>query len=339
LGGAEDLVSTGIALVVVSGLFNGLFTAPMKLEHRWKWENIWFIFILIACLVMPATLVFSITSPWWNVLTQTPRYAVVAALSFGFAWGFGAICFGKSVHSIGVSLANTLVIGLSGALGSMVPLLMTFQIHLGRKDLALFAGVIALLLGVAVCGKAGRIRDGEEQTGGTAPLAGYLLAVAAGVMSAIFNIGYALALPISDEGVGVGLSRFAATNLIWLLMLGAGSLPNIGYCVFLMQRNHTAYLLHVRDCWSSWARSGAMGLLWGGSIFLYGAATPRLGPLGPSVGWPLSLAVGLVVANLVGVLLGEWRGAPRPSIKLMWFGLTILLFAIVLCGMSTRFPE
>jgi L-rhamnose-H+ transport protein len=82
-----------------------------------------------------------------------------------------------------------------------------------------------------------------------------------------------------------------------------------------------------------------MGLLWGGSIFLYGAATPRLGALGPSVGWPLSLAVGLIVANLMGVVLGEWRGAAPKAVKLMWAGLAILLSAIVLCGISARFPE
>jgi L-rhamnose-H+ transport protein len=110
-------------------------------------------------------------------------------------------------------------------------------------------------------------------------LEGYFFAVGAGVMSAIFNIGYALALPISDVGVNLGLTRFAATNAIWLSMLGAGSIPNIMYCTFLMKQNHTASMLHMRHSWQSWARSGAMGLLWGGSIFIYGAATPRLGGL------------------------------------------------------------
>src|SRR5256884_3680802 len=147
------------------------------------------------------------------------------------------------------------------------------------------------------------------------------------------------ALPISICGVGIALSRFAATNCIWLLMLGAGSIPNIVYCILLMCRNQTAQLLHAPASWFSWGRSSAMGLLWGGSIFLYGAATPRLGALGPSVGWPLSLAVGLVVANLMGVLLGEWRGAAGRPAKWMWSGLAILLAAIVLCGISTRFPE
>lgn len=77
-----------------------------------------------------------------------------------------------------------------------------------------------------------------------------------------------------------------------------------------------------------------MGLLWGGSIFLYGAATPRLGSLGPSIGWPLSLAVGLLVANLMGILLGEWRGQPKESIRLMWAGIVTLLAAIGLCAWS-----
>jgi L-rhamnose-H+ transport protein len=334
------MVLAGIALALLSGLFNGLFTTPMKLESRWKWENIWLVFIVVACLGMPSAVLFSASATWFNVFTQAPRYAVLAALCFGFAWGFGAICFGRSVDAIGVSLANTLVIGLSSALGSLVPLLMKSEFHLRAKQAVLFAGVIALLAGVAVCGKAGRRRDGELQTSGTVSLAGYLFAVAAGVMSAIFNIGYALALPISDTGVLLGLSRFTATNVIWLLMLGAGAIPNVIYCTALMRQNHTAaLLLRTPFSWSSWGRSSSMGLLWGGSIFLYGAATPRLGPLGPSIGWPLSLAVGLVVANLMGVYLGEWRGAARPASRLMWVGLAILLSAIVLCGISTRFPE
>ena len=52
-------------------------------------------------------------------------------------------------------------------------------------------------------------------------------AIVSGVMSAIFNIGYTLALPIADTGVALGQSRFGATNCIWLLMLGAGSIPNL----------------------------------------------------------------------------------------------------------------
>jgi len=249
----------GVALAVLSGLCNGLFRTAMKLESRWKWENIWFTFIIVACPLMPGALVFP-SAGWSNALVRVPRYSVLAALFFGFAWGSGAICFGKSVHSIAVSMANTLVIGPSAALRSLVPLLMKSEVRAATKQLVLLAGVIALLLGVVVCGNAGRMRDGEQQTQGTIPLAGYLFAPVAGVMSAVFNIGYALALPISDAGVEIGLSRFAATNYIWLLMLGAGSVPNIVYCKLLMYRNQTAQLLHAPASWFSWGRGSAMGV-------------------------------------------------------------------------------
>src|SRR5207247_11054857 len=96
----------------------------MKMIPRWRWENIWLIFILTSCLLMPAVMV-SITIGDWSVLhAEAPRSAVVAAAGFGFAWGFGAILFVLSVDRLGVSLANMLVIGLISALGSRLPLIM-----------------------------------------------------------------------------------------------------------------------------------------------------------------------------------------------------------------------
>jgi len=155
-------------------------------------------------------------------------------------------------------------------------------------------------------------------------------------MSAVFNVGYALALPIADTGVAAGLSRFSATNFIWLLMLVAGAIPNLVYCIVLMIRNHSAALIVAPQAAKPWLMSILMGVLWGGSIFLYGAATPRLGDIGPSIGWPLSLAVGLLVANLMGTLLGEWRGVSPAAIRKMKMGVLTLVLAIVLCAASTR---
>src|SRR2546426_2961361 len=181
------MATTGIILALLSGLCNGLFTTPMKVESRWKWENIWLTFIVVACLVMPAAMIFS-SGASIRVLSRAPGSAVLFAISFGFAWGFGAICFGKSVDDIGVSMANTLVIGLSAALGSLVPLFMKGMARFGTQQLVLFTGVALLLVGVALCGKAGRMRDGRRPDHAGAPLLGYFLAVAAGIMSAVFNI-------------------------------------------------------------------------------------------------------------------------------------------------------
>ncbi len=333
------MIYSGMLLAVLSGVANGLFSAPMKIRTQWKWENTWFGFILVACLLMPAALVEFGVAGWPRIYAASPPNALRSALVFGFLWGFGAICFGRSVDRLGVSVANTLVIGLSSALGSLVPLVMTGHFDIGRKELTLFGGVATFIIGVFLCGKGGRLRDEERQERLPASSntgAGYIFAIISGIMSAIFNIGYTLALPIADAGVALGQSRFAATNCIWLLMLGAGAVPNLIYCAMLMRKHQTGRLLVTGKPVWPWTLSALMGLLWGGSIFIYGAATPRLGRLGTSVGWPLSLAVGLVVANIVGYLLGEWRQAPSLSKGYMRSGIIMLLGAICLCAISTR---
>ena len=335
------MISTGILIAVLSGICNGLFSAPMKRERRWPWEKTWAVFIVVSCILMPWVMVLTGTPGWKATLHQSPASALEVAMGFGLLWGFGAICFGRSVESLGVSVANTLIIGLSSALGSLVPLFLSTPAHFQRREYLLFAGVAAFLVGVGLSGRAGWLRDRTANADlpaahGRSNFRGYAFAIMAGLMSAIFNIGFALALPIADTGVRLGQSRFAATNCIWLLMLGAGALPNLIYCVWLMRQSSGGGTVSGGSAVSSWMRSVLMGLLWGGSIFLYGAAVPKLGALGPSLGWPLSLSVGLVVANLMGVWMREWKQAPRTAVRLMAAGLAILLVAIVLCSLSSK---
>lgn len=332
------MIITGVMLAVVSGVFNGLFTAPMKMIPGWKWENIWLVFIVTACLLMPAGMIVVTGPSPGELFAAAPSSAVSSALLFGFAWGFGAILFGLSVDCLGVSLANSLVIGLSSAMGSLVPLILHRQLQISAQLVLLLLGVVTFLLGVALCGMAGRRREGaaDHKIAPGKRARAYLFCIGAGIMSAVFNIGYSLALPIADTGVRMGHSQFAATNTIWLLMLAAGSVPNVLFCLYLMNKNRSKSLMAGAGGARAWGLSVLMGLLWGGSIFLYGAATPLLGDIGPSIGWPLSLAVGLLVANLMGVLLGEWRDANPNAARLMRCGIATIMVAILLCATSSK---
>ena len=332
------MIIAGVLLAVVSGVFNGLFTAPMKMITGWKWENIWLVFIVTACLLMPVGMVAVMGPNPGGLYAAAPAGAVSSALVFGFAWGFGAILFGLSVNYLGVSLANSLVIGLSSAMGSLVPLILHGQLQLNVRLIFLLLGIVTFLLGVTLCGMAGRRREGaadHAMTPGKRTRA-YFFCIGSGIISAVFNVGYSLALPIADTGVRMGFSQFAATNTIWLLMLAAGSIPNVFFCLYLMNKNRSRPLMTGAGGWRAWGLSILMGLLWGGSIFLYGAATPMLGDMGPSIGWPLSLAVGLLVANLMGVLLGEWRNANPNAARLMRYGIVTIMVAILLCAASSK---
>jgi L-rhamnose-H+ transport protein len=332
------MVALGLTYALLSGIANGLFSTPMKLIPRWKWENIWLVFILIACVAMPLVMVLSTGKDVAAVIHASPTGALTAAIVFGFGWGFGAILYGLTVDRLGVSLANSMVIGLSSALGSIVPLLVKGTFQLEMRQLILMLGVATFLLGVWICGKAGKLREGcDPKTGSNrALLTGLVFSVGAGVMSAIFNVGYSLALPIADSGQRLGFSSFQATNCIWLLMLGAGSIPNIVFCSYLLKKNRSVVLFTDSRIHKTWGLALVMGLLWGASIFLYGAATPLLGDIGPSIGWPISLTVSLIVANFMGLLLGEWRQAPLEAQRLMRWGILTLLVAVVLTALSAK---
>jgi L-rhamnose-H+ transport protein len=335
----NTLIVTGALLAIVSGLMNGSFTLPMRFLGRWEWENVWSVFIIGACLLMPAIILTVMAPQSWGILARAPARALSIAALTGFAWGFGAILFGQSVSAIGISLANTLVLAISSALGSLLPMLLLAPGKIfAPSGQRIITGVAVELAGIVLCGWAGGMRERAvgvgaehgEMVGRARPISvALLMASGAGILSAVFNIGFSLAQPIALTGRAAGLSAFSSTNLIWLVMLAAGSVANLGFCGFLLHKNRSLHKFAQPGKLRLYGLGALMALLWGGSIFVYGAAAPRLGSLGTSIGWPLSLAVGLLLANLIGMAVGEWRQAPSRARSFMYAGIAVLIAAIV----------
>jgi L-rhamnose-H+ transport protein len=340
----NSVLAAGTLLAVISGLMNGSFTLPMRFLGRWEWEHVWTLFIAISCLVMPAVIISLIALQSWILIAHAPASAVVIAAVAGFAWGFGALMFGQSVSAIGISLANTLVLAISSALGSLLPMMiLTPQKLLQPAGRNVLEGVAVVVAGIVLCGYAGHLREKESGAADRGNLVGkarpvgvaLLLAGGSGVLSAVFNIGFAMAQPIATYGRANGLSAFASTNLIWWIMLASGSVANLGFCLFLILKNRNFNRFFEAGGSRLYWLSAVMAVLWGGSIFVYGAAAPRLGELGASIGWPLSLATGLLLANAIGIGLGEWKHAPRRALAWMYSGIVILLVAIVVLSRTT----
>jgi L-rhamnose-H+ transport protein len=149
----NDLILGGALLAILSGVMNGSFTLPMRFLGRWEWENVWSLFIVTSCLLMPAVIV-TVTAPQsWAILAHAPATAVWIAILTGFAWGFGAVLFGQSVSAIGISLANTLVLAISSALGSLLPMVLLRPESLLSSSGAKILGCIAVeLAGIGLCG-------------------------------------------------------------------------------------------------------------------------------------------------------------------------------------------
>jgi L-rhamnose-H+ transport protein len=344
----ESSLAGGIFLAVLSGLMNGVFTLPMRFLGRWAWENVWALFILVSCVLMPMGMALATVSGFEDLLRLAPTRAIVFAAVAGFAWGFGAIMFGQGVSAIGISMANTLVLAISSSLGSFLPILILAPERLLQpQGRAIVLGTVVAILGICACGYAGFLRERSEESqdakkargdmvGQARPFwVGLLLCTGAGLLSAVFNIGYSSAQELIAVATRLGNSSFAGSNLVWLLMLTSGAVANLAFCGYLFRKNRSWTKYFNQNVSPLHALAILMGLLWGGSIFVYGAAAPRLGRLGPAIGWPLSLTMGLLTANLCGMLAGEWKLSRRKERVWMIVGLAILLVAIIALGWSS----
>jgi L-rhamnose-H+ transport protein len=290
--------------------------------------------------LLPAAILSMVAPQSWAILAHAPAHAVWIAALTGFAWGFGAILFGQSVSAVGISLANTLVLAISSALGALLPILLLQPGKLlGHTGVMILTGVGVEVIGIALCGRAGWLREraatGPAQRGSMVGRArtmrvALLMAIGSGVLSAVFNIGFSLAQPIAACGRAFGLSDFSSTNLIWWIMLTSGSVANLGFCVYLFSRNRSVAKFAQPHSLRLYTLSALMALLWGGSIFVYGAAATRLGSLGTSIGWPLSLATGLLLANIIGISFGEWRGTSSRARLWMYSGIPVLVVAVII---------
>jgi L-rhamnose-H+ transport protein len=79
-----------------------------------------------------------------------------------------------------------------------------------------------------------------------------------------------------------------------------------------------------------------MGALWMGAFALYGMSATYLGSFGTSIGWGLFQIFMIMTATLSGVLMGEWKGAPRSARQLLVAGLGSLTCATALLSMANQ---
>lgn len=343
----SSAIYLGISLAFISGVMNGAFPLPMRYLGRWSWEGVWGLFILVACVLMPPVMILLTVAHPLEVLSAAPARAEIVAVITGLIWGFGAILCGLGVSAIGISMASTILLATSVSLGALLPLLILAPDRIGLpQGQAIVLGTVVSLAGMGLCGYAGVLRERSEKAGPGAARqmvgvarpfgVGLLICLGAGVISALFNVGYSMSQDVIAVAVRMGNSSFGGSNLIWLLTLESGAIANLAYCGYLLRKNGTWTNFRGSQAVPLFALATVMGLLWGGSVFVYGAASPLLGKLGPAIGWPLSMVVSLATANCCGFLTGEWKLSSRAARRWMMAGLAILLVAVGILGWSGR---
>jgi L-rhamnose-H+ transport protein len=245
---------------------------------------------------------------------------------------------------VGTALTFAIVISLTAALGTLVPLAVLNPAEMTASRAALLLlGLAVVILGLVLCARAGALKEAGEpgkklasgDAAGTSAFAGGLLiCILSGATSPMFNFGVAFGSPIKEQAEQAGANPATASSAILALAISSGFLVNAGYCLYLLLRNRS---------WRPGADAGAvrntalavlMGLLWMFGMFAYGIGATRLGSLGPVLGWPLFMTIMVLMGNARGTLAGEWRGASRRAFTLLQLGnaAMILAFVIIAAG-------
>ncbi|HWR15713.1 MAG TPA: L-rhamnose/proton symporter RhaT [Terriglobales bacterium] len=332
----------GLLILLVAGVTNASFSLPMKFTRRWAWENTWFVWSIYSLILLPPIIAFSTVSDVGGVYGKVGYGIVATVAAFGAGWGIAQVLFGLAIDAIGIALSFSIVLGLSAALGSLIPFI---RLHpeklLSSAGFTIITGVVLVVVGVAICAVAGRRREHAQAkdaaTAGKPSFArGLAIAITSGICASFMNFGVAFGGPIIDAAANSGTKPVWAINAIWLPLMMAGSIPNIFYCVYLMRKNNTGKRFSEQGTGSYWGLAFIMAAFWFGSTLLYGISTGKLGELGAVLGWPLFMSLIVITASLLGILTGEWKGTGKTPLRIQIAGVAVLVLAVFVLAKASR---
>jgi L-rhamnose-H+ transport protein len=343
---------SGLALVIVAGAMGGSFTVPLKYVRGWAWEKTWLFYSIVGMVVVPWSIVaWAVPSPVAVFAGVAPRDLVTTAL-FGAGWGIGSVLFGLGVARVGTAMAFAIVVSMTATLGSLIPLAVLHPSELrSSRTLWLLLGLAIVLVGLALCARAGFLKEaaqkgeppektgaGETVVAGSASgfLGGLLICLVSGITSPMFNFGVAFGGNIQDEAEHHGAKAAIASVAVIAVTVSAGFLTNALYCVYLLRRNGTLRSAEPSPVVTNTALVILMGLLWMFGMFFYGVGESRMGDRGPVLGWPLFMTLMVLMGNFWGTVTGEWKGSGRRAYLLLQLGNAAMVAAFIVISAGSR---
>jgi L-rhamnose-H+ transport protein len=328
----------GVLFLLLAGAMNGSFTLPMKFTKRWAWENTWFFWTIFALVIFPPLLTFLTVPRLGAVYHEASGGVIWMVIACGAGWGVSQVFLGLAVDAIGMALSFSVILGLSAAVGSIIPLI---RLHPGEvltgEGIAVMVGVLLVLIGVGVCAVAGRRREAALGQGPAkvSVMVGLFFSVISGLGSALVNLGLTFGHPLLEVAQRIGAAARWSPNAVWMPLMLAGGVPNLIYCLCLMGKNKTGKQLGGGGV-SHVSLAAVMGFCWFASTVIYGIAAGMMGSLGTVLGWPLFMSLIVITATLWGVFTGEWRNAGRKPLQIMWSGVGVLVVAIFVLASAGR---
>ncbi len=328
----------GFLLVLLAAFLQGTFILPMTMVKGWSWEHTWATFSLLGMFFLNWIIILLLVPNIFAVYATSPLHDLIVLALFGMGWGLGAVLFGLGMDKLGMALGYPVIMGLIAGLGAMIPLLVFSPPIPPTAKALIFVGTALVIVGIVVCSIGGSRRtlsSAQTTVANSSSLrVGLVIAIFAGVLSCLPNVGVAYGGNVISAALKLGVSASSSGNTVWALLFTFGCVVNLAYCLYLMVSRKTLGQYFRSTTPRNLGLSVLMASMWIGSFYLYGAGAARLGGLGIVVGWPLFISLSIAVGNIWGLWRGEWKGSPRDARRLLTQGLAVLMVAIVTLAVS-----
>ncbi len=346
----------GIIYHFLGGAASGSFYMPFTKVKKWSWESMWIIGGLFSWLIVPPLAAWLTIPGFADIIRATNASTLWWTYFMGVLWGIGGLTYGLGVRYLGMSLGNSVILGLTAAFGALLPSVyydlvptpgkVTFTEMLdNRWGQFVLIGVLICLVGIAICGKAGMMKDKEiskeekerEKKEGTGEFnigLGLLVAIISGVLSACFNYGIEAGTPMAEMAVAKGINPLFQNNVIYVVLLWGGLTTNFIWCLFLNFRNrtYTDYANKKSPLAANYLLSALAGTTWFLQFFFYGMGESKMGNGASS--WIIHMAFIIMVANVWGLILKEWKGVKKGTLRTITTGIIVILIAIIFVGIG-----
>lgn len=293
----------------------------------------------MAMFVIPLLSTFFLVNGLLDTYSQVATNILLLVFVLSMLWGVGNLLWGIAISKIGMALGFSLLIGLTTLLGSIIPFFLGGIDQLGTTGgLIVLAGIFVIMLGIIVNGKAGLLRESSQQEDGadkgkSEMKLGIILCVVGGFCAAGFNLSYHVADNIGHIGA---ISQDQFGNPPYLARL-AVMLPSfIGSGIITV--SYFGYQLSKKKTWKNFGNSESsknfmlilvMAVIYCASLILYGLGAFHLGSLGTSVGFAIFQTGCIMVANLLGLMTGEWKEADSTTKSWLYSGLAVMTIGII----------
>jgi L-rhamnose-H+ transport protein len=168
---------------------------------------------------------------------------------------------------------------------------------------------------------------------------GLTVAIISGVLSACFNFGLEAGKPMADAANAAwkethpGDVKFLyGNNVVYILILWGGLTTNLIWCLILNARNKTFgdYTTSNTPLLRNYIFCALAGTTWFLQFFFYGMGESKLGNGASS--WILHMAFIILIANMWGLLLKEWKGVSKKTRSTVLAGVLTIIFAVLVVG-------